>query len=176
LLFLYSGDVNQPSGGLQFRMKITLLQTGKTVEKFISDGVAEYSARIRKFIPFEIITIPDLKNTKSMPVEEQKQKEGKQILQAIGNEDYVIVMDDKGEDYTTLEFAAQLQKIFLLPKKRAVFVIGGPWGFSGEVYESADLKMSLSRLTFSHQLVRLLFAEQLYRVLTVIKGTPYHHE
>ncbi|MGD0582427.1 MAG: 23S rRNA (pseudouridine(1915)-N(3))-methyltransferase RlmH [Bacteroidales bacterium] len=157
-------------------MKIILLQTGKTGEKYISDGVEEYSSRIRKYAAFEMITIPDLKNTKSMPVEEQKAREGKLILQSLGNDDYVIVLDEKGKELTTMELASLMEKIFQMPKKRAVFVIGGPWGFSGEVYERADLRMSLSRLTFSHQLVRLLFAEQLYRVLTVIKGTPYHHE
>jgi 23S rRNA (pseudouridine1915-N3)-methyltransferase len=157
-------------------MKITMLQTGKTGEKYISDGVAEYSARIRKYAPFEIITIPDLKNTKNMPVDEQKQKEGKQILSMLLNDDYVILLDDKGKEYTTMEFAKQLERIFLMSKKRVVFVIGGPWGFSIEVYSRADLKLSLSRLTFSHQMVRLLFAEQLYRIFTVIKGEPYHHE
>jgi 23S rRNA (pseudouridine1915-N3)-methyltransferase len=162
--------------GLLFDMKIILLQTGKTGEKYISGGVAEYSARIRKFTVFDIITIPDRKNTKNMPVEEQKEREGKMILQALGNDDFVTVLDEKGQEFTTLEFATRMEKIFLMQKKRAVFVIGGPWGFSGEVYDRADLRMSLSRLTFSHQLVRLLFAEQLYRVLTVIKGTPYHHE
>jgi 23S rRNA (pseudouridine1915-N3)-methyltransferase len=157
-------------------MKIALLQTGKTGEKYISDGVAEYSARISKYAPFETITIPDLKNTKNMPFDEQRSREGKAILQAIGNDDYVIVLDERGKEFNTFEFAAQVERIFQMSKKRLVFVIGGPWGFSQEVYSRADLKMSLSRLTFSHQMVRLLFAEQLYRILTVIKGDPYHHE
>jgi len=161
---------------LLFKMKITLVQTGKTGEKYISDGVAEYSSRIRKYAPFETITIPDLKNTKNMPLDEQRQKEGRQILQLILNDDFVIVLDDKGKEYTTVEFASRMEKIFQMSKKRAVFVIGGPWGFSADVYARADLKMSLSRLTFSHQMVRLLFAEQLYRVFTVIKGDPYHHD
>lgn len=157
-------------------MKIVLLQTGKTGEKYISDGVSEYSSRIRKYTVFEIITIPDLKNTKNMPVEEQKSKEGKIILQTLSNDDLVVLLNDKGKEYSTTEFASQIEKFFLMSKKRIVFVIGGPWGFSGEVYSRADLKMSLSRLTFSHQLVRLLFSEQLYRALSVIKGDPYHHE
>ncbi len=157
-------------------MKITLVQTGKTGEKYISDGVAEYSARIRKYAPFETITIPDLRNTKNMPHDEQRHKEGRQILQMILSDDFVIVLDDKGKEFTTKEFASQIEKIFLLSKKRMVFVIGGPWGFSADVFTRADLKISLSRLTFSHQMVRLLFAEQLYRVFTVIKGDPYHHE
>ena len=157
-------------------MRVVLLQTGKTIEKYISDGVAEFSARIRKYAGFEILTIPELKNTKSMPVASQKMKEGNLILQLLNNEDYVIVLDEKGREFRTIEFSEQLSKIFILSKKRVVFVIGGPWGFSDEVFERADLRMSLSKLTFSHQMVRLLFVEQLYRALTVIKGDPYHHE
>jgi 23S rRNA (pseudouridine1915-N3)-methyltransferase len=157
-------------------MKIILLQTGKTTEKYISDGVEEYSGRIRKYNPFEIITLPDLKNTKNMPVNEQKEREGRKILESAGKEDLIVVLDEKGKEMSTTEFAALLGKLFLQPKKRILFVIGGPWGFSEEVYQRADMKLSLSRLTFSHQMVRLLFAEQLYRVFTVIKGDPYHHK
>jgi 23S rRNA (pseudouridine1915-N3)-methyltransferase len=157
-------------------MKINLLLTGKTTEKYISEGVDEFSARIRKYAGFEILTIPDLKNTKNMPVSEQKIKEGKLITQLLNNEDYVVILDEKGREFTTVEFSEQLMKIFMLSRKRVVFVIGGPWGLSEKVYKRADLRMSLSKLTFSHQLVRLLFAEQLYRALTVIKGDPYHHE
>ena len=157
-------------------MKITLLQTGKTGEKFISDGIADYSRRIKKYATFETITVPALKNTRNMPVETQMTKEGEMILKALRSEDYVIVLDEKGKEFDTLEFASLMEKIFHLPKKRTVFVIGGPWGFSGDVYARADMKLSLSRFTFSHQLVRLLFVEQLYRVLTAIKGDPYHHE
>jgi 23S rRNA (pseudouridine1915-N3)-methyltransferase len=156
-------------------MKITLVQTGKTTEKYISEGIEEYSARIRKYTGFEILTIPDLKNTRNMPVAGQKIKEGALITQLLNNEDYVIVLDEKGREFRTVEFSEQLMKIFMLSKKRVVFVIGGPWGFSEEVLNRADLRMSLSKLTFSHQLVRLLFVEQLYRALTVIKGDPYHH-
>jgi 23S rRNA (pseudouridine1915-N3)-methyltransferase len=157
-------------------MKITLLQTGKTTEKYISEGVDEFSARIRKYSGFEILTIPDLKNTKNMPNQEQKIKEGRLIIEILNNEDYVVVLDEKGREFRTVEFSDQLSKILMLSKKRVVFVIGGPWGFSDEVYKRADLKISLSKMTFSHQLVRLLFAEQLYRALSVIKGDPYHHE
>jgi 23S rRNA (pseudouridine1915-N3)-methyltransferase len=157
-------------------MKIILLQTGKTTEKYISEGVEEFSARIRKYSGFDILTIPDLKNTRNIPASAQKVQEGKSILHSLDKDDYVIVLDEKGKAFSTREFAGLMQKIFLLSKKRIVFVIGGPWGFSEEVYERADLKMALSRLTFSHQLVRLLFAEQLYRVLTIIKGDPYHHD
>lgn len=157
-------------------MKISLLQIGKTNEKFISDGVDEYSGRIRKYSGFEIITIPDLKNTRNMPVTEQKLKESEKICRLLNSEDYVILLDEKGKAFSTIEFSEQLGRIFMLAKKRVVFVIGGPFGFSGEAYKREDLRLSLSRMTFSHQLVRLLFAEQLYRVLTIIKGDPYHHE
>jgi 23S rRNA (pseudouridine1915-N3)-methyltransferase len=157
-------------------MKIALMQIGKTDEKFIVDGVEEYSSRIRKYSGFEIITIPDLKNTRNMPVEEQKIKEGEKICKLLNNDDYVILLDERGKELRTVELSEQLGKIFMLGKKRVVFVIGGPFGFSGGVYKKADLRLSLSKLTFSHQLVRLLFAEQLYRALTVIKGDPYHHE
>ena len=157
-------------------MKIALLQIGKTNERFISEGVDEYSGRIRKYAVFETITIPDLKNTKNMPVAEQKLKEGEKICKLIQSDDYVVLLDERGKEVNTLELSQQLEKIFMLARKRVVFIIGGPYGFSSEVYERGDLKLSLSRLTFSHQLVRLLFAEQLYRVLTVLKGDPYHHE
>ena len=157
-------------------MKIALLQIGKTTEKYIINGVDDYSLRIRKYTGFEIITVPDLKNTKSMPIPEQKQKEGEKICKNISKDDWVILLDERGQEYTTLEFSDQLTKVFMFARKRVVFVIGGPYGFSKEVYERADQKLSLSRMTFSHQLVRLLFAEQLYRTLTVIKGDPYHHE
>jgi 23S rRNA (pseudouridine1915-N3)-methyltransferase len=157
-------------------MKIVLLQIGKTVEKYISDGVTEYSGRIRKYSGFEVITIPDLKNTRNMPIAEQKSKECEKICKMLNNDDYVVLLDEKGREFSTIEFSEQLGKIFIMAKKRAVFVIGGPFGFSPEAYKRADLQMSLSRLTFSHQLVRLLFAEQLYRILTVMKGDPYHHK
>lgn len=103
-------------------------------------------------------------------------KEGKKILQSISIDDYVILLDERGKEQRTIEFSELMGKLFMLPKKRIVFIIGGPWGFSEEVYSRADLKMSLSKMTFPHQLVRLLFLEQLYRVFTIIKGDPYHHE
>jgi 23S rRNA (pseudouridine1915-N3)-methyltransferase len=169
-------QVKKIKRNLSPEMKIILLQTGKTTEKYISEGVEEYSGRIRKYNPFEIITLPELKNTKSMPVAEQKIREGKKILESVVADDYIIALDENGKEFSTSEFASQLGKIFLQSKKRIVFLIGGPYGFSEEVYRRADMKMSLSHLTFSHQMVRLLFAEQLYRVFTVIKGDPYHHE
>jgi 23S rRNA (pseudouridine1915-N3)-methyltransferase len=157
-------------------MKITLLQTGKTTDKHISELVDLYSNRIKKYTGFEIITIPDVKNTKNMPVQEQRTKEATKIIQSVTDDDYIILLDEKGKELRTLEFSGTLEKMFFLPKKRIVFIIGGPWGFSEAVYKRADYKMSLSKMTYPHQLVRLLFLEQLYRVFTIIKGEPYHHE
>ena len=157
-------------------MKITLLQTGKTADRNMAGLVDLYTNRIKKYTVFEIITLPDMKNTKNMPVREQKNKEALKILQSVTIDDYVILLDEKGTEFRTVEFSAALEKMLLLPKKRIIFVIGGPWGFSEAVYSRADIKMSLSKMTFPHQLVRLLFLEQLYRVFTIIKGEPYHHE
>lgn len=157
-------------------MKIVLLQTGKTTEKNIAEVAELYAARIRKYCGFEIVTLPDLKSTKNMSVQEQKTKEGIKIIQSFNTDDYVILLDEKGREFKTSEFSTWIEKLFMLRKKRIVFVIGGPWGFSEEVYNRADFRMALSRMTFPHQLVRLLFLEQLYRVFTIIKGEPYHHE
>ena len=157
-------------------MKIILVQAGKTADKNISEIADLYSSRIAKYNSIETITLPNLKNTKNMPIDEQKQKEGKQMLQVINNDDFVIIMDEKGAEMRTIEFADWIKKIFMLPVKRLIFVIGGPWGFSDEMYKRADYKMSLSKLTFPHQLVRLIFLEQLYRSFTILKGEPYHHE
>jgi 23S rRNA (pseudouridine1915-N3)-methyltransferase len=157
-------------------MKIILLLTGKTTDKHIEGLVDLYASRIKKYSAFEIITLPEIKNTRNMPVQEQKTKEASKILQTFTDDDYIILLDENGKELKTVEFSNTLEKLFFLPKKRIVFVIGGPWGFSADVYKRADFKMSLSKMTFPHQLVRLLFLEQLYRVFTIIKGEPYHHE
>jgi len=157
-------------------MKIALLQTGKTTDKHIAEGVEMYSVRIRKYSDFEIITIPDLKNTRNMPVEEQKVKEGQKILQTIGKDDFVVLLDERGKELRTGEFAEWIERRTIIHGKRIVFVIGGPWGFSREVYDSVAFRLSLSKMTLPHQLVRLLFLEQLYRVFTILKGEPYHHD
>lgn len=157
-------------------MKIALIQTGRTIDRSLAAAIGDYDSRIRKYLGFEIVTIPELKNTRNMPHSEQKMKEGKKILQSLGPDDFVILLDEHGKEFRTVEFAEMLKKAFLFPKKRIVFITGGPWGFSGEVYERGDMKMSLSKMTFPHQLVRLLFLEQLYRAFTIIKGEPYHHE
>lgn len=157
-------------------MKIALLQTGKTTEKHIAEGVEAYSARIRKFSGFEIITVPDLKNTRNLSPREQKVQEGKKILRLTGRDDFIVLLDERGKEFRSTGFAGWIQKQSMGPGKRIVFIIGGPWGFSEEVLEKANFKISLSKMTFPHQLVRLLFVEQLYRAFTIIKGDPYHHE
>jgi 23S rRNA (pseudouridine1915-N3)-methyltransferase len=157
-------------------MKIAILQTGKTTEKHISEGVDIYSARLKKYCSFEIITLPELKDTRNMPVKEQKAREGKKLLQVVGKDDIVVLLDERGKEFRSADLAGWIEGKSQIQGKRLVFVIGGPWGFSEEVNEIADFRLSLSKLTFPHQLVRLLFAEQLYRAFTIIKSEPYHHE
>jgi len=157
-------------------MKIAFLQTGKTTDKNISEVCDLFSLRINKYLVFEIITLTDIKNTRNMPLQEQKIKEGRKIIQAVNNDDYVILLDEKGKEFRTVEFSGWIEQKLMMRKKRIVFVIGGPWGFSEEVFNRGDFRMALSRMTYSHQLVRLLFLEQLYRAFTIIKGEPYHHE
>jgi 23S rRNA (pseudouridine1915-N3)-methyltransferase len=157
-------------------MRIALLQTGKTTEKHISGGVDLYSGRLKKYCSFEIITLPELKETRNMPLKEQKTREGNRIKQAVGKDDIIILLDERGREMRTVELADWIRKKSENSLKRLVFVVGGPWGFSDEIYEIADFRLSLSKLTFPHQLVRLLFMEQLYRAFTIIRGEPYHHE
>lgn len=157
-------------------MKITVLLIGKTTEKYISDGIDVYFNRIKRYCNFDIVTIQDIKNTKNMPENEQKIKEGKKVLEILSSDDFCVLLDEHGVEYSTKELSAWLEKRMAVSSKHIYFVIGGPYGFSDEMYARADFKLSLSKLTFPHQLVRLLFVEQLYRSFTVIKGEPYHHE
>jgi 23S rRNA (pseudouridine1915-N3)-methyltransferase len=157
-------------------MKIALLQTGKTSERYLIEGIAIFEERIRKYSAFEIITVPDIKRTRNLHEQEQKTREGEQILRYLRHDDFIVILDANGKEFSTLEFSAWLGKCFMLQKKRILFVIGGAWGFSEDVLKKADISLSLSRLTFSHQMVRLLFVEQLYRAFTIMKGEPYHHE
>lgn len=157
-------------------MKIALILTGKTSDGSLVTLMDNYAGRIKKYSVFTIITIADLKNTRNMPEAEQRLREGQRIMQSIDSDDFVILLDERGKEFRTVEFAGYLEKLFMNHGKRIVFVIGGPWGFSPELYERANFSLSLSKMTFPHQLVRLLFLEQLYRAFTVIKGEPYHHE
>jgi len=157
-------------------MKIALLLAGKTDKSWISDGVAEYEKRISKYCRLEIITMPDVKNPGSRPAEWVKAREAEKMLAQFRVDDHVVLLDERGKLYSTLEMAEWMRKLMMLQSKRIVFVVGGPYGFDPSVTARADHMLSLSRLTFSHQVVRLLFAEQLYRVLSVNAGDPYHHE
>lgn len=156
-------------------MKTLLILTGKTTDKNIPAGITDYTGRIGHYMPFETNVIPELKNTKSLTHEQQKEKEGELILKQIQTADFVVLLDEHGKEYRSVEFASWLQQKQHVAK-RLVFVIGGPYGFSDAVYKRADEKVSLSKMTFSHQMVRLIITEQIYRACTIIKGEPYHHE
>ncbi|MCQ2074868.1 MAG: 23S rRNA (pseudouridine(1915)-N(3))-methyltransferase RlmH [Bacteroidaceae bacterium] len=156
-------------------MRIVLVMIGKTDAKWLSDGISEYVARICHFNPFQTIVIPDMKNTRNMDSRTQKELEGDAILKQLLPGDDVILLDDKGLEHTSESMAEWLDRRMQLSSKRLVFIIGGPYGFSDKVYAAARCKLSLSRMTFSHQMVRLIFTEQLYRAFTIMKGIPYHH-
>lgn len=155
-------------------MKIRLIWTGKTADAYLDEGIAIYQNRLKHYCRFEIQTLPDIKNAKSLSKEELKEREGKQLLEALGPQDILVLLDEGGKMYTSPQLADFVQKM-LNRGGTIVFVIGGAYGFSAEVYNRADAKVSLSPLTFSHQMVRLIFAEQLYRAFTILKGEPYHH-
>ncbi|RRC99114.1 23S rRNA (pseudouridine(1915)-N(3))-methyltransferase RlmH [Prevotella sp. OH937_COT-195] len=156
-------------------MKTVLVVVGKTDNKHISACISDYVERIGHYIPFEIVLLPNLKNTKKLTEEQQKEAEGKLILQHTQPSDYIVLLDEHGKELRSIDFAKWLQNK-QITAKRLIFVIGGPYGFSNIVYEHANEKLSLSQMTFSHQMVRLFFVEQVYRACTIIKGEPYHHE
>lgn len=156
-------------------MKTELILVSKTTDKHLAAGIDDYVSRICHYLPFAITVIPELKNTKNMTEEQQKVREGELILQKIQPSDTVVLLDEHGKEFRSIEFADWLQKK-QNTTRRLVFVIGGPYGFSESIYKRADEQLSLSKMTFSHQMVRLLFVEQIYRACTIIKGEPYHHE
>jgi 23S rRNA (pseudouridine1915-N3)-methyltransferase len=157
-------------------MKIILLTIGKTNKLSFKNAISEYQKRLKFYIPFEIEEIPDLKNTRNLSIETQKRKEGELILKKLQDGDVVFLLDDKGVQYSSTMFASFIEKKMTSGNKRLVFVVGGAYGFSKEVYDAAKGKLSLSLMTFSHQMVRLVFTEQLYRAMTILRGEPYHHE
>ncbi len=156
-------------------MKTELILVGKTTERLYAEGIDDYAKRINHYVPFGINTIAALKNTRNYTQAQQKQEEGKLILKQIQPSDIVVLLDEHGTERTSMGMAEWLQKK-MQGARKVVFVIGGPYGFSEEVYARADEKISLSKMTFSHQMVRLVFTEQLYRACTIIKGESYHHE
>lgn len=157
-------------------MRITLLTVGKTDKDWVRQGLDIYTSRLKHYIPFSIVEIPELKNVSSMSREQIKVREGEFILKNIKPGDDMILLDERGRTYSSLEFAKLLQDKISYAGKDIVFVIGGAYGFSQAVYDRAGSKMSLSRMTFSHQMVRAIFAEQIYRAFTIMRGEPYHHE
>ncbi len=157
-------------------MEIVLIVVGKTTSTYLIQGIEMYLKRLRYYIPFKIQIIPDLKKNKKITEEIQKIIEGNEILSNITNQDYVILLDENGKQLTSIEFSELLQRIMLSGIKRLVFVIGGPYGFSQDIYKRATQLISLSKMTFNHEMVRLFFIEQLYRGLTILKGEPYHHK
>lgn len=157
-------------------MKIELLVIGKTDSKIMKEGFEIYEKRLVHYIPFKMNIIPDIKNVKNMSVEQQKEKEGVEILKRIDNSDVVVLLDENGKEFSSAGFSDFIQKKTITGIKKLIFVIGGPYGFSQDVYQRSNSKLSLSKMTYSHQMVRMIFAEQLYRGMTIIKGEPYHHE
>ena len=157
-------------------MNIELVVVGKTDSKEVEALVEMYAKRVNRYCRFSITTLADVRNTRNMAPSRQKQLEGEAILKMVGDGDCLTLMDERGSQYTSIEFSQWLQKRMLSGVKRLVLVIGGPYGFSDEVYARADQKISLSKMTFSHQIVRAVFAEQLYRAFTILHNEPYHHE
>ncbi len=157
-------------------MKTILLVVGRTVEAHFQTAINDYVQRTKRYLTFDMEVIPELKNTKSLSVETQKEKEGDLILKALQPGDVVVLLDEGGKEMRSVEFADYMKHKMNTVNKRLVFVVGGPYGFAPKVYAAAHEKMSLSRMTFSHQMVRLIFVEQIYRAMTILAGGPYHHE
>lgn len=157
-------------------MDICLITVGKTTTGYINTGIEEYCKRLKRYIPFSIKCLPDIRNTRKLTENQQKAEEGRLILSELSAFDYVVLLDERGEMYTSRGFSEFIQKGMLSGKKRMVFVVGGPYGFSSDVYARADSKLSFSKMTFSHEMIRLFFTEQLYRAMTILKGEPYHHD
>ena len=157
-------------------MKIILLTVGKSTNSHLITLQEEYQNRLKYYIPFEMSVIPELKNTKNLSVSEQQEKEADLILKQLETSDEVVLLDEKGKQFTSVGFSEFISKKMLASHKRMVFVVGGPYGFSERVYQRANGKVSLSAMTFSHQMIRVIFVEQLYRAMTILKGEPYHHE
>lgn len=156
-------------------MKITLLVVGKTTDSHLQALLQDYQKRLRHYIPFSLTVIPELKNTKSLTSEQQKQAEGELILRNMTASTDMILLDERGKEFRSVEFADYVQKK-MSSGRDLVFVVGGPYGFSEAVYQRANGQISLSQMTFSHQMVRLFFVEQIYRAMTILRGEPYHHE
>ena len=157
-------------------MKITLLVVGKTTDPHFIATTDDYLKRVGHYLPMNMEVIPELKNTKSLSMEQQKEREGSLIIKSLQPGDVVVLLDEKGKEFRSVEFASWMEGKLNTVSRRLVFVVGGPYGFSKSVYALANDKISLSKMTFSHQMIRLIFVEQLYRAMNILHGGPYHHE
>lgn len=156
-------------------MKVTLILNGKTEDDYLIKGCAIYENRLKHYLPFDTIVIPALKNTKALSVEQQKQKESELLFKLLQPSDKLILLDENGKEHNSVSFSEFMQQQMNSGIKNLIFVVGGPYGFSEETYKRANGKIALSKMTFSHQMVRLFFVEQLYRAMTIIRNEPYHH-
>ena len=157
-------------------MKGLLIVVGKTTDKRFDAIIQEYVERINHYIPFSVEVVPELKNTKGLSQNEQKEREGEAILRSLQAGDYVVLLDEHGSERSSMDFAAWMQKKMAAGLKRLVFIVGGPYGFSPSVHQRGNEEISLSKMTLSHQMVRMFFVEQIYRAMTILNGEPYHHE
>lgn len=157
-------------------MKLKFICIGKTGKAFLEEGEKEYLNRLKHYVHLERIELPDLKNQKSLTIEQLKEQEGKELLGKVAPGEQLYLLDENGKEFSSVEFASFLQQRFNSGGKGIVFAVGGAFGFSPEVYAAAQGKLSLSRMTFSHQMVRMIFFEQLYRAMTILRGEPYHHQ
>lgn len=155
-------------------MDIILLSIGKISFKWIQQGIDEYEKRIKRYLPFTAKILPDIRKGSLSP-SSQKEEEGKLILKELSGSDMVILLDERGQEFSSVEFAGKIDKIMLSGRKRLIFIIGGPYGFSENVYQRADFLIALSKMTFTHEMAKLILTEQLYRAMTILKGEPYHH-
>lgn len=157
-------------------MKIILLLIGKTEYNYIDEGYKLYESRLKHYISFETIYVPSIKNSKNLSNSQQNDKEATELLKHFEGKDHIILLDEKGSEYSSVDFSIVLQKNMNKGYKNVMFVVGGPFGFSETIYKMNLPKLSLSKMTYSHQMIRLIFVEQLYRAFTIIKNEPYHHQ
>ncbi len=157
-------------------MKVELWSIGKTAFSYLEEGMAVYEKRLPHYLPFATAILPDIKNAGSLNPDQLKQKEGELVISQLKKEDLLVLLDERGKQLTSVEFANFMEQKLQLGSRRLVFIVGGAWGFSEAIYQRADHKLSLSKMTFSHQMVRLFFLEQLYRAMTILRGESYHNE
>ena len=156
-------------------MKVECWVTGKTSEAYLAEGVAQYVERLRHYLPFRMETLPEVKNAGKYTPLQLKAREGEILLGKLQSDDYLALLDERGREFSSLEWARWLEQQLNLPRRRLIFAIGGAWGFAEAVYQRADFQLALSRMTFSHQMARLFFLEQLYRAMTILRNEPYHN-